>query len=131
MDESIRRFPIDALYNAGAAFIPVAVTLVSTPVIVSRLGAEMFGLYLVSLSLAGFAGQLHLGLGVAIVVHAPPAATTSRLALEEGWGLAVSEASISAVVKAIEALAGDAELRLRRVEFSDSIRSARPAARSA
>ena len=89
----------------------------------------MFGLYLVSLSVAGFAGQLHLGLGVAIVVHAPPAATTSRLALEEGWGLAVSEASISAVVKAIEALAGDAELRLRRVEFSDSIRSARPAAR--
>jgi glycosyltransferase involved in cell wall biosynthesis len=91
----------------------------------------------------------YLAAGVPILVHAPSYATTSRLALEEGWGLAVSEASIGAVVKAIEALAGDAELRRRlverasavaaarhdleqrRLEFCDSIRSARLAARCA
>jgi O-antigen/teichoic acid export membrane protein len=67
MDDAVRRLPLNMLYNAGAAFIPIVVALVSTPFILSRLGTEVFGLYLVSLSVAGFAGLLDLGLGVALV----------------------------------------------------------------
>ena len=40
---------------------------VSTPFILSRLGNEAFGLYLVALSVAGFAGLLDLGLGTASI----------------------------------------------------------------
>jgi glycosyltransferase involved in cell wall biosynthesis len=89
----------------------------------------------------------YLAAGVPILVHAPCYATTSRMAVEEGWGLSVTEASTAAVAKAIEALATDAELRRRlakrarlvaaerhdlkkrRREFCESIRMARPPVR--
>jgi glycosyltransferase involved in cell wall biosynthesis len=58
----------------------------------------------------------YLAAGVPILIHAPPYASTSRLALEEGWGLLVSEATHTSVAKAIEALASDVDLRQRLVE---------------
>jgi glycosyltransferase involved in cell wall biosynthesis len=84
----------------------------------------------------------YLASGVPILVHAPPYATISRLAQEEGWGLTVTDPSSSALAKAIESLARDGDLRRRlvtraraiaaerhdlarrRVEFRDSIRTA-------
>jgi O-antigen/teichoic acid export membrane protein len=67
MDDPIQRLPRNALYNTAAAFLPIIVALISTPFILSRLGNEAFGLYLVALSVAGFAGLLDLGLGTASI----------------------------------------------------------------
>jgi O-antigen/teichoic acid export membrane protein len=67
MDDPIRRLPRNALYNTAAAFLPLLVAVISTPFIVSKLGNEAFGLYLVALSVAGFAGLLDLGLGTASI----------------------------------------------------------------
>ncbi len=67
MDDPIQRLPRNALYNTAAAFLPVVVAVVSTPFILSRLGNEAFPLYLVALSVAGFAGLLDLGLGTASI----------------------------------------------------------------
>jgi glycosyltransferase involved in cell wall biosynthesis len=63
----------------------------------------------------------YLAAGVPILVHAPSYASTSSLALEEGWGLAVTEASSAAVARAIDALCHDAALRLRLVERAASV----------
>jgi glycosyltransferase involved in cell wall biosynthesis len=91
----------------------------------------------------------YLAAGVPILVHAPCYATTTRLALEEGWALTVTEASVEAVAKGVGLLASDANLRRalverataiaaerhdlgrRRIEFCDSIRTARELARCA
>jgi O-antigen/teichoic acid export membrane protein len=67
MDDPIRRLPRNALYSTAAAFLPVVVAVLSTPFILSRLGNEAFGLYLVALSVAGFAGLMDLGLGTASI----------------------------------------------------------------
>jgi O-antigen/teichoic acid export membrane protein len=67
MEDPIRRLPSNALYNTAAAFVPVFLALVTTPFVLSRLGNEAFGLYLVSLSVASFAGLLDLGLGTASI----------------------------------------------------------------
>jgi glycosyltransferase involved in cell wall biosynthesis len=67
----------------------------------------------------------YLAAGVPILVHAPSYATTSYLALAEGWGLVVSEPSSAAVARAIEALAGNSELRVRLVRRASAVAAER------
>jgi hypothetical protein len=62
-------------------------------------------------------------------VHAPEYATVSRLARAEGWGLAVVDASETALVRAIDSLAQDGPLCLQLVARARAVAEQRYDAR--
>jgi O-antigen/teichoic acid export membrane protein len=66
-EDVVASLPRNSLSSLLAFLIPVAVALVSTPYIVYGLGAERFGIYMVTLSLVSFGGLLDLGFGTAAV----------------------------------------------------------------
>lgn len=57
----------NAVHNLSALLLPAFLSLVTTPFIVHRLGDERFGLYMLTLSVAGFGGLLDLGLTTAAI----------------------------------------------------------------
>jgi O-antigen/teichoic acid export membrane protein len=66
-DDGLSRFSRNAFHNLSALLLPAALSLVTTPFIVHRLGDERFGLYMLTLSMVGFGGLLDLGLNTAAI----------------------------------------------------------------
>jgi O-antigen/teichoic acid export membrane protein len=66
-DRGLSRLARNSLHNFSALLVPTALALVTTPFVVHRLGDEVFGLYMLALSVVGFGGLLDLGLGTAAV----------------------------------------------------------------
>jgi O-antigen/teichoic acid export membrane protein len=59
----------NAAHNVLALVAPALLSFAATPFIVHRLGVEAFGLYVLTLSLAGFGGVFDLGLNTAAVKY--------------------------------------------------------------
>ncbi|MFZ8832393.1 MAG: lipopolysaccharide biosynthesis protein [Thermodesulfobacteriaceae bacterium] len=57
----------NAVYNAIGFIFPVAVGLITTPYIVHKLGTEIYGIYVLAISLAGMLSFLDLGFGQGII----------------------------------------------------------------
>lgn len=57
----------NALYNAGGFIIPGAVALLTTPYIVYKLTPEVYGIYILAISLIGVMSFLDLGLGQGVI----------------------------------------------------------------
>jgi O-antigen/teichoic acid export membrane protein len=57
----------NAKYNAIGFIFPVAVGLITTPYIVHKLGTEIYGMYVLAISLAGILSFLDLGFGQGII----------------------------------------------------------------
>ncbi len=53
----------NALYSSFGFIFPVALTLITTPYIVHKLTAEVFGIYVIAMSLMGVMSFLNLGFG--------------------------------------------------------------------
>jgi glycosyltransferase involved in cell wall biosynthesis len=67
----------------------------------------------------------YLACGVPILVHAPPYAALTRLAVEEGWAQVVAQPSASELKSALDSLAADPSLRRRLSEKAVNVARAR------
>ena len=66
-DRGLSQLARNSFHNFSALLVPTALALVTTPFVVHRLGDEVFGLYMLALSVVGFGGLLDLGLNTASV----------------------------------------------------------------
>jgi O-antigen/teichoic acid export membrane protein len=57
----------NAVYNAIGFIFPVAVGLITTPYIVHKLGTEIYGIYVLAISLIGLISFMDLGFGQGII----------------------------------------------------------------
>src|SRR5438105_4137907 len=64
-----RRFFANTVLNFGGQGFLLALTFVSTPYIVHRLGAELFAIVALVQTVAGFAGIVNLGIGRALTKY--------------------------------------------------------------
>lgn len=57
----------NATWNIMARIVPLAIAFILTPILISRLGIDYYGLYMLIMSLSGMLGLMSLGLGDATI----------------------------------------------------------------
>lgn len=64
-----RRIIINTATGSGARIVTLGIVFLTTPVLISHLGAEAFGLFAIVAALPAYAGLLDFGIGAGLVKH--------------------------------------------------------------